>query len=869
MNNPSQPKNSSKNKKLLNGFDGLINSRRFGKNYALISLGVLLGTTFLWALLSAKLQQNNADQLINPYLLEHSATFRGAVFPADHTFLIKLPLFYLVKVFGYTTATYAGFTVATVLLTVGALAAILYKIEKRPVIFGTLCLALASVLLLVPAQPYAGGLLPVNMAMLTTRNLEYLFYIGALGLIIKSPKLRNWRFWAGIILMALLVASDKLFLLLALGGALAALIVYALRSRWDLVNLSVKSLVGSLTAAIGAIILLWAINLSRLTNISSSSGSSPYGLVHSAKNLALGITYAIAGLFTNFGANPAYDATTVRNIPHQTYSRLSSISGPAYLINAAIMLAGLLIVWRLVHDSLIVKRSKKNKLRGKAQLSLMLVWSTLAALGIFVLSDHYYAVDARYLTIALFAVFITAASFISQRFWQPKKVIVAGAIITLGILLGIVAVARNYESDNSALADIAERDQQVAQVLKNRPVDVLVGDYWRVVPTRLASGNKINILPLSDCTTERSVLSTSSWQLDLHKHSFAYLLTFDGSLTGFSKCSLKQVVASYGRPNASVLIAGSLSHPKEVVLLYDNGIQKSAPKTPQPVGGPATVLPITLDQLPNTVCAGPSSLNIVAHQDDDLLFMNPDIIHDIKDGRCVRTVYLTAGDNGAGQFYWLSREQGSEAAYSKMVGANPIWVQRIAKLSTNDYVTVANPRGNSKISLIFMHLPDGNINGTGFSASNYESLQKLGYGQIGVIHSVDRQSTYSSGQLTTALTDLMYAYQPTDIRTQANFVSKQYPDHSDHMAVGRYVKAAYAQYEKQQFDNQVTIPLRFYIGYPIHSMPPNVLDGDLQEKESVFLAYASFDDGVCQTLQRCEQNPAYGSYLHRQYQNSY
>jgi LmbE family N-acetylglucosaminyl deacetylase len=446
-------------------------------------------------------------------------------------------------------------------------------------------------------------------------------------------------------------------------------------------------------------------------------------------------------------------------------------------------------------------------------------------------------------------------------------VVIVGGIITLGILLGIISVARTYQTDNSALADTAERNQQVAQVLKSHPVDVLVGDYWRVVPTRLASGNKINILPLSDCSHTRDILSSKAWQVDLNKHSFAYLLTLDGSLTDFPKCSLQQAVASYGRPNASVLIAGSYGHPKEELLLYDNGIHKSAPKTAQPAAGTATVVPTSLDQLPHTSCNVPTDMNIVAHQDDDLLFMNPDIMHAIKEGRCVRTVYITAGDAGSGEYYWLRREQGSEAAYSQMSGASTVWVQRIVKLSNNSYITVANPRGDTTISLIFMHLPDGNINGNGFAASGHESLQRLESGSISLIHTVDYQSVYSSSQLIAALTDLLYTYNPTDIRTQANFVSKQYPDHSDHMAVGRYVKAAYVLYEKEQFDNQITIPLSFYIGYPVHGMPGNVSGADLAAKEAIFFQYAKFDGAVCNNMDQCNKTSSYGFYLTRQYQN--
>src|SRR4051794_9535498 len=53
-----------------------------------------------------------------------------------------------------------------------------------------------------------------------------------------------------------------------------------------------------------------------------------------------------------------------------------------------------------------------------------------------------------------------------------------------------------------------------------------------------------------------------------------------------------------------------------------------------------------------------TSLNIVAHEDDDLLFMNPDIQNDLAAGSCMTTVFLTAGDGGYGTAYWHERELG-------------------------------------------------------------------------------------------------------------------------------------------------------------------------------------------------------------------
>src|SRR6476469_6198184 len=74
----------------------------------------------------------------------------------------------------------------------------------------------------------------------------------------------------------------------------------------------------------------------------------------------------------------------------------------------------------------------------------------------------------------------------------------------------------------------------------------------------------------------------------------------------------------------------------------------------------------------------PVDLNIVAHQDDDILFMNPDILNKVVEGHRQVTVYITAGniglaDNspdfglGPDPQYPLNREEGAIAGYSKLL----------------------------------------------------------------------------------------------------------------------------------------------------------------------------------------------------------
>lgn len=839
-----------------------VKTRSFSYIFATVALATLIGTTIFWSILGARLQSGNADQLVNSYLFNSPATFHNAFFPGNHSFLIKWPIFMLIKIFGYSPASFTFFTLALTLISVLFLAFILWRIERRPLVFGVLCLALASALLLVPAEPAVGNLLPVNMAMIATRNLEYVLYISALWLLVR-PSFKSPKFWVAVILLGALIASDKLFLSLSIGGALLALVAYALSSGWNMVKISVKWLMAGIFAAPAAMGGLYFLS-HHLTHITTQNGLGPYGLVHSAHDAYLSLIYAAIGFFTNFGANPAFDTTVLKSIPHQAHVHILSLSGPALLINIAVVIIGLYSSVRLLITSFAHNNNHEVELNDSSRLGIMLIWSMIASVVIFVTTAHYYAGDARYLTIGLFSLFVALAVLASRRTWRPEVLTIAGIIVIISIALAVPTVLRSYRAERQALAPSNQRNALVAAALARHPVKVLVGDYWRVIPTKYISKKSINVMPLSDCKQSRNVLTSQAWQVNLNNNSFAYLLTLDHSLTDYPNCTLKQVINNYGRPNASVVIAGNYSKPKEILLFYDRGAHKNSPNLG--LKNPSTVVPVGLDELPYTTCKGPTIMNIVAHQDDDLLFMNPDLASSIKAGYCVRTVYITAGDAGSsGQFYWLSREQGSQAAYSQMIGISEIWVERIVKLANNQYISVANPRGNSKISLIYMRLPDGNVNGQGFPATHFESLAKLEGGSVASIEAVYSGSTYGASQLRTAISNIMHTYQPTEIRTQANYTTGLSTDHSDHMAVNRYVTQAYSQYEKDQYDNKLVIPIKYYQGYTIHDFPENVAGDVLAEKESIFFAYAKFDGGVCHSDYECVHRTVYGGYLRRQY----
>jgi LmbE family N-acetylglucosaminyl deacetylase len=835
--------------------------------YVIISLTFLLITSLLWSLLGAQLQLGNADQVIEGSLFQNLTTFRGAQFPSAHTFLIKWPLFLVSGLAHNSSFMLAILTVIVSLLTVAGLVYILYRIDKRPRVFGSIVLALSSVLLLIPAQPHTTGILPVNFAMISTRNIEYIVYILGIVLVIRSVKIRSLVFSGATITLTLLFASDKLFESLGIGAAIITAIVYLFFRKRALVLLAIRLFISSIIASILASLLLWVISELKITHI-VGGGGGPYAFITTAKELSLGTIFAVLGLLTNIGANPVFDVGIVKSLPSTLINRLLSPELISFGVNLMVFIAGCIAIVKVFALSLVPPRKPRWNAKKKPSaytqavaLSIFMIASTIVAVGEFIFTNHYYPVDSRYVTIVLFALFISLATYLRSR-PLPKWLGSWRMFVVLGvsIIIGCFWTITTHQQQTGGLSSISIRNQKIADVLADHKSDVLVGDYWRVIPISQLDKEKNDVvLPLSSCTTVRNTLTSDAWQVNLKTHSFIYLLSLDKSVTDYPQCTIAQITDTYGHPNASTLIAGTIEHPQELLLYYDAGITKG-----KPVPKSSTIFPTSPKVVVAPVCTNNDTImNIVAHQDDDLLFMNPDLFHEITAGDCIRTIYVTAGDSGQNSVYWLGREQGSQAAYDSLAGLplTTVWTQKTVKLNTDEYVTVVSPQTDKKISLIFMRLADGNLTGNGFKSSGYESLAQLHSGGIPVINSVDGQSSYTSLQLTTALTQLMNLYNPTILHTQApKDYGTIYHDHSDHITVGKYVTTAFANYT-----SEATTPISYYVGYPIRQQPANVTGSDLTAKINAFLAYAKYDGGVCQTVAICARTATYNAYLTRQY----
>jgi LmbE family N-acetylglucosaminyl deacetylase len=836
------------------------------------SIVVLLLTTVYWSLLSAIIQQQNSDQLADPALFDNWNTFSQSIFPTQHTFLLKWPIFFIVQLAHGSPAAFISVTVLLSLATVGLFAWILSRIEKRPQVLALLFLALSVVLLLVPIEPKPGSLLPVGMGMLTTRNIEYIVFLGAILLLFQQTSKRIFtpRIIAATLLLTLLFVSDQLFIGLLFGGVVLFWIVSWIFKKKDVRQKVIPVLLAGIAAVVLSVLIVLAM---RALGILDSPGNAvgPYGVGFSPKDFALGLIYGVMGILTQFGANPVSGTVIAADLPG---ALLQSIRSPlilGYLINTGIFIAIVASIVVLIKETFVkppkpLKRVSKKKilaLQTLSYFSLFIVMAAVASIGLFVVTKHYYAVDARYMGLVFFAGFIALTLQVSKMKLQKNFIAVASTIMVIGCVLGMYGIAQSFQESQQAYSETSHQNTFIAEALQHHPVKTLVADYWRVYPIVNETKSKTQPLPLGSCFDSRKALASRLWEQDAYKKSFAYLLTTEKTETGYPACELSKVREAFGSPSDSLVVEGTSEKPKTMLLFYDKGINYVKPDTairPDDVS-----LLRNLSELKDISCvSGQTILQTVAHEDDDLLFMNPDLVKGVEQGDCVRTIYFTAGDAGNGEAYWLGREEGAKAAYARMFGIeDPIWKSRDVQLSDNHQVKIAQLQSNhARASLIFMRLPDGNVNGRGFASEGSESLNKLANGTIPSIASVDTTSEYSKADILAALQQLMNHYGPAVVRTQAiNNHSDTYRDHSDHLAVGRLTQEAFIEYNSAHPDTSI----QHYIGYPIRAQPANVTDDDLILKKSIFFTYAEHDPSTCVSDVACETT-SYRFYLNRQYQ---
>ncbi|MFJ4188362.1 PIG-L family deacetylase [Kitasatospora sp. NPDC089509] len=247
-----------------------------------------------------------------------------------------------------------------------------------------------------------------------------------------------------------------------------------------------------------------------------------------------------------------------------------------------------------------------------------------------------------------------------------------------------------------------------------------------------------------------------------------------------------------------------------------------------------------------TAGSGPLFMQIVAHEDDDILFMNPDLSTAIADGTPSVTVFVTAG-NGTGDpcatVCWdtageplrtWNRQMGAVNAYSRMAGAGDTdpstdevghWTVEawtVAGKQVERYVLKDHP-----VHLIFLNLHDAQLGGV-LGGNTDTSIVPVGSPLTG-------PSGYTAADVVEVLRQLMVTYQPTVLRAQDELPDRRYSgDHADHIAAAKFAGLAASLYGGPLI--QVN-----YRDYNIGDAPVNLEPAASGPKGVFFSEYASHD----------------------------
>ncbi|MEU7553906.1 PIG-L family deacetylase [Streptomyces sp. NPDC044571] len=312
------------------------------------------------------------------------------------------------------------------------------------------------------------------------------------------------------------------------------------------------------------------------------------------------------------------------------------------------------------------------------------------------------------------------------------------------------------------------------------------------------------------------------------------------------------------------------------VLAVATGEQTSAEATQEK--NPAAALPAS-------VTAG-SVVQVVAHPDDDLFFMNPDLSRSLTAGTRLTTVYLTSGEadgrneaHGADArdpeqpadraHYAEARQNGIRSAYAQMATGDRTspWRRTVIPTAGGGAAELDVLIARPQVSLVWVQLREAR-NPT---ADNPDSLRGLWNGRIPALGAqlssgtpVRQDYAYTKDQVIRTIAGLLDRFRPTTIRMQDPTPGRypetgKYTDHQDHMYGARFVQAALASYAAQVADRP-RFSVQNYLGYHNGSLP-HALDPQTAETKTGYLRTYAWQDhqNYCGSPSGCGDRKVAGS----------
>ncbi|MCH0541137.1 PIG-L family deacetylase [Streptomyces sp. MUM 203J] len=310
-----------------------------------------------------------------------------------------------------------------------------------------------------------------------------------------------------------------------------------------------------------------------------------------------------------------------------------------------------------------------------------------------------------------------------------------------------------------------------------------------------------------------------------------------------------------------------------------SGCTVPAPRRTGPTADPAPGMPITSSRRAQL-------MQIMAHPDDDLYFMNPDCRQMVDSGVPLVCVYVSAGEHMGKNpvpgdrtppkadkaAYSSARHQGLRQAYAAMLGLDKFtpWRKGVMTLRGDRQAEINTlTNGNRRVELVFlnlaMHIP-----------RRYYAIPDLWNERALTVPSVvaadspvHRSSSYDYDGLVDTLVGLMERYQPTvvhtldpdpdiqhstEVKRKKDSEQKGYSDHADHTAVACFSWAAMVRWVAEATEGGGAIPgfvATAFRAYYNRHWPKNLPEAVLQRKAANLVPYGGDPDWECGNPSGC------------------
>lgn len=229
-------------------------------------------------------------------------------------------------------------------------------------------------------------------------------------------------------------------------------------------------------------------------------------------------------------------------------------------------------------------------------------------------------------------------------------------------------------------------------------------------------------------------------------------------------------------------------------------------------------------------------ISFVAHPDDDLLFLNPDLCSDVQGGVESWTVYLTAGNliaGSGGMPYADQRINGLRAAYARAAKVANAWEFQLITLPGGRTLASNYLRDAPHVHLVWMFI--NAANGT----DNGDLCRMWGDPNF-VAAPIDGRPTYTRATFIATLKAFIVQVQPLFVRA-LDAAGQETGDHIDHAYAGKFALAA-----NLDATGKVARRLDVYFGYAGRNFPVNVSGTWASEKLAIWQAYKPYDSAFAQ-----------------------